>query len=287
MTQIVVVGAINEDWVARVRHRPGPGETVVTDTFSLSPGGKGANQAVAAARAGASVAMVGAVGDDDSGRRQLRALTAYGVDVRGVQKIVGVTTGAAFITVTDDGENSIVVGLGANGFLAPSMPSGVAEPAVVLAQTEVGADIVNAAGTYAAEVGARLVVNNGPVVSLTAATLALADPLVVNVHEAADILGAPADPAQIAARVRKHTAARSVVVTLGADGAGISDASGEIAVAGVKASNVVDTTGAGDTFVGALGARLAVGDDLRAAVRAAVAAGAESVSWRGARPPQD
>jgi ribokinase len=86
MTQIVVVGAINEDWVARVRHRPGAGETVVTDAFSLSPGGKGANQAVAAARAGASVAMVGAVGDDDSGRRQLQALTAYGVDVRGVQK---------------------------------------------------------------------------------------------------------------------------------------------------------------------------------------------------------
>jgi ribokinase len=287
MTRIVVVGAINEDWVARVRQRPGPGETVVTDTFSLSPGGKGANQAVAAARAGASVAMVGAVGDDDSGQRQLRALTAYGVDVRGVQKIVGVTTGAAFITVTDDGENSIVVGLGANGFLAPSLPSGVAEPAVVLAQTEVGPVVVNAAAAYAAEVGARLVVNNGPVVSLTAATLALADPIVVNVHEAADILGAPADPARIAADVRKHTSARSVVVTLGADGAAISDANGDISVPGVPASKVVDTTGAGDTFVGVLGARLAVGDDLPAAVRAAVAAGAESVSWAGARPPQD
>jgi ribokinase len=198
-----------------------------------------------------------------------------------------VTTGAAFITVTDDGENSIVVGLGANGFLAPGMPSGVTEPAVVLAQTEVGPDVVNAAGAYAAEVDARLVVNDGPVVSLAAATLALADPIVVNVHEAADILGSPADPARIAAQVRKHTSARSAVVTLGADGAAISDASGETAVAGVKAADVVDTTGAGDTFVGVLSARLAVGDDLRAAVRAAVAAGAESVSWRGARPPQD
>ncbi|WP_163509011.1 PfkB family carbohydrate kinase [Fodinicola acaciae] len=287
MTRIVVVGAINEDWVASVRHRPGPGQTVVTDRFSLSPGGKGANQAVAAARAGASVAMIGAVGDDDSGRRQLQALSAYGVDVRGVQKIIGVTTGTAFITVTGDGENSIVVGLGANGFLAPGVPSGLPDPAVVLAQTEVGPDVVNAAATYAAEVGARLVVNNGPVVPLSPATLRSADPIVVNAHEAADILGSPADPAEIAARIRKHTSARSAVVTLGADGAVFSDASGETAVAGVQASQVVDTTGAGDTFVGVLGARLAAGDGVRVAVRAAVAAAAESVSWRGARPPRD
>ncbi|MFB9314290.1 PfkB family carbohydrate kinase [Nocardioides plantarum] len=280
---VVVVGGINQDVVVRAERRPGAGETVVGDGPAVVPGGKGANTAVAAARAGASVVMCGAVGDDDAGRAQVVALAAEHVDTRGVRERVGTATGVAMIVVTPDGENSIAVGRGANATVTgPDVRRACAGAAVVLAQTEVGAEPADWA---AAACAGRFVLSLAPVLPLRAETLALADPVVLNETEAAEVVGRAADDP--AAAVLAATGARAVVVTLGARGAAWADGASSGRVAGhlVAADDVVDTTGAGDCFTGTLAARLAAGDSLELAVTVAVAAAAESVRRPGARRP--
>ncbi|WP_205472697.1 PfkB family carbohydrate kinase [Nocardioides sp. SYSU D00038] len=278
MGRVVVVGGINQDLVVRVSRRPRAGETVVGDGPVRTSGGKGANMAVAAARAGADVVLCAAVGDDDAGREQLAELRAAGVDPAHVAVRPDVATGVALITVTPDGENAIAVGAGANATLTDAeVTAACAGADVVLAQTEVGAGPVEAAARQAG----RLVLSPAPVVALSPATLAAADPLVVNEEEATELL-ADTPVADLADAVRRRTGARSVVVTLGADGAQLADGTGSRHVA-APVVEAVDTTGAGDVLAGTLAAALAAGADLDAAVRAGTAAAAECVGRVGAR----
>jgi ribokinase len=290
---VVVVGAVNVDLTAAVARRPGGGETVLATGLQRRPGGKGANQAAAAARAGAAVWLIGAVGADPDGAGQIAELDRAGVATAYVRAIEGVPTGAAFISVTPDGENSIIVAAGANSELRPedvtsALASIAAEGAIAVLQSEVPGPVIDAAAHACVQRGTRFVLNNGPVAILHAATLVAADPIVVNEHEASELCGPhPAlNRRELAREVRAATGARSVIVTLGADGALLAAAEHDAAIP-APAAHVVDTTGAGDAFVGTLATRLALGDDLGAAASKAVYAATTAVTWPGARPDSD
>ncbi|WP_061965827.1 PfkB family carbohydrate kinase [Demequina aurantiaca] len=289
--QILVVGGINQDEVARVTRHPLPGETVIASSLDTFQGGKGANQACAAATAhGAAVTvqMAGAVGDDAAGQSALAALGAAGVDTTMIARVPGVPTGRAYITVSDEGQNSIVVATGANAQVSTAKLESVSPPTLVVAQTEVGAEAINDLSGYAERVGARLVINNGPVVELSASAMAMADPLVVNEHEAAELLdqaNPPLEHLALARSLLNRYGSRSVVVTLGSAGSVVADGEGARYHAAPQAPTVVDTTGAGDTFVGALAAALALGSSIDDAIVLAAEAATASVGWAGARLP--
>ncbi|WP_436789649.1 PfkB family carbohydrate kinase [Yinghuangia sp. YIM S10712] len=286
--EVIVIGSINADLITEVRRRPAGGETVLAVGLKNRPGGKGANQAAAAARAGASTALLGAVGEDPLGAAQLHALAAAGVDVTRVSTVPGADTGMAFITVTPDGENTIVVAGGANTLLdADTVRRRLAgtSAAIAVLQTEIAAAAVDSAAAWAQDNGIRVVLNNGPCADLTAETLAVADPLIVNEHEAAELCR-PAKPSDdsLAFDVLKTTGARSVLVTLGGNGVQLATADTLASLSAVPVE-VVDTTGAGDAFVGTVAARLAKGETLETAAHTATRAAAEAVTWNGARPP--
>jgi ribokinase len=275
--RVVVVGSINADVVLRVPRRPAPGETLLAESVAEYCGGKGANQAVAAARAGAEVELIGAVGADERGRTQLRALRKAGVSTELVAVHRRTATGLAVITITPDGENSIVVAAGANALVAP-IAQCTAD--IVVAQTEISPTVVDAA----AALGARFVLNAAPVVALAPATLAAADPLVVNGLEARALLrmlGAdvPSKTGSVAEQLRAHV--RSVIVTMGGAGALVLEET--LTIVSAPPADVVDTTGAGDVLVGTLAAALADGALLVPAAEVAVAAASESVGRRGPR----
>lgn len=280
---VLVVGSVNEDIVVSVERLPGPGETLLASEFALSCGGKGANQAVAAARDGARVALVGAVGDDDAGGRQGTALDGAGVDTRWLRRLTGVPTGTAFIQVDSRGENTIVVVQGANAHV--TLPVGDVEPRVVVTQNEIPAAAQQEAVALAARTGARLVINAAPAPESPPPWYGAADPLVVNEHEAAQLATSDETGAGLLRRLRERTGARSVVMTLGERGALVDDGTEVHAIPPVVVEQVVDATGAGDTFVGVLAARLARGNDVVAAASAANRCAAKAVTWPGARPP--
>lgn len=290
--KVIVIGAVNVDFIATVDDRPLGGQTVLATDLTRRAGGKGANQAAAAARAGASTTFVGAVGDDQNGVEQIDELRLLGVDVDSVRRVSGVETGFAFITVTPDGENSIVVVSGANGDVEPADAVdaliGVQAGTVVVLQTEIDVAVIDAAAQTCAERDARVVLNDGPVARLAESTLALADPIVVNEHEARELCRGVAvtSDRDLARIVRAATGARSVVVTLGAEGVLLASQTVDAFIEAVPASEVVDTTGAGDTFVGTLAAGLARGEELATAIRVAVGAASAAVTWLGARPPR-
>ena len=280
---VLVVGSVNEDIVVSVERLPGPGETLLASEFALSCGGKGANQAVAAARDGVRVAMVGAVGDDDAGERQAAALDGAGVDTRWVRRLTGVSTGTAFIQVDSRGENTIVVVQGANAHV--TLPVGDVEPQVVVTQNEIPPAAQQEAVALAARTGARLVINAAPAPESPPPWYSAADPLVVNEHEAAQLATSDETGAGLLRRLRERTGARSVVMTLGERGALVDDGTEVHAIPPVAVEQVVDATGAGDTFVGVLAARLARGDGVVAAASVANRCAAKAVTWPGARPP--
>ena len=280
---VLVVGSVNEDIVVSVERLPGPGETLLASEFALSCGGKGANQAVAAARDGARVALVGAVGDDDAGGRQGTALDGAGVDTRWLRRLTGVPTGTAFIQVDSRGENTIVVVQGANAHV--TLPVDDVESRVVVTQNEIPAAAQQEAVALAARTGARLVINAAPAPESPPPWYGAADPLVVNEHEAAQLATSDEAGAGLLRRLRERTGARSVVMTLGERGALVDDGTEVHAIPPVVVEQVVDATGAGDTFVGVLAARLARGNDVVAAASAANRCAAKAVTWPGARPP--
>ena len=270
MARVLVVGSLNEDIRVAVDRRPGGGETLMGGDIERDFGGKGGNQAVASALSGARTAMVGAVGDDVTGAEYRRRLAAFGVDVTGVVVRAGVPTGTAIIIVDAAGENSIVVAPGANSRLtrADLGPVDALRPGdVVLLQLEVDLDVVADAARRASRAGARVVINLAPYADLPADVLALADPVVVNEHENELMVASGRRPG-------------SVLVTLGANGSQW----GEVVVPAERA-RVVDTTGAGDAYCGALAAALAAGRDRPAAMRAATTAAAQAVQRVGAQPP--
>jgi ribokinase len=295
-TVVVVVGSINEDVELLVARAPKPGETLTAERTARRPGGKGANQAVAAARAGARVRMIGRVGDDPAGTRMLENLRDEHVDTQAVAALPGVPTGTAYITVTADGENTIVLEQGANARLSPGDLAGesaaLAGAAVLLAQLEVPVDTVTAAVRAAHDAGARAVVTLAPAQAVPDALLAGLDPLLVNEHEAGFLLGGGgerggdggvAKDAEECARRLLDLGPRSVVITLGAAGAVIADATDVWRVPAGTVDEVVDTTGAGDAFAGALAAALADGGSLADGVGAGMAAAAQAVGRAGAR----
>ncbi|MFG3097181.1 ribokinase [Streptomyces sp. NPDC048202] len=281
---LLVVGSANADLVVGVERRPGAGETVLGGDLAVHPGGKGANQAVAAARLGARTALLARVGDDGHGRLLRDSLRSAGVDTSAVLT-GGAPTGVALITVDPSGDNSIVVSPGANARLTEGdvEPGVLGAASVVSAQLEIPLETV-AAVVRALPEGTRFVLNPSPPRPLPTEVLAACDPLVVNEHEARVLLDdadAGDDPADWARRLLA-LGPRSVVVTLGAKGALVCDASGVRAVPSVAVA-AVDTTGAGDAFTAALAWRLGAGEELPVAAAYAARVGAAAVTRRGAQ----
>lgn len=289
MGRVVVLGSLNADLVTAVDRHPAPGETVRGRGLRRLAGGKGANQAVAAAAAGAEVVLVGAVGDDEAGRAYLQRLRERGIGTDHLVVRPGQATGTALIVVDEAGENTIVVVPGANATVGDEALAALADLGpgdVLLVQLEVPLATVAEACRRASAAGARVVLNLAPYDELPADVVALADPVVVNEHEAALL------------RESGLTAA-SLVVTLGAAGATWGDLVLE-PPALAELGEVVDTTGAGDSFCGALAAALVLEDassrgreadvsgaGREPALRAALAAGAASVRSHGAQPEPD
>lgn len=289
--RVVVLGSLNMDLVVRAPRFPLPGETLMGTGFAAHPGGKGANQAVAAARLFAgepgAVALVGCVGADAHGR-ELRALLAReGVDVRALGEERDAPTGVASITVSEDGENQIVVAPGANAALSADRVEAAAElfvrASVVVAQLEVPDEAVEAAARLARRGSARFVLNAAPARALEPGLLGSVDVLVVNALEAALLAGrGRGDASELAGRLL-GLGPRAVVLTLGARGALWRDGEGSISSPSPHVQ-AVDTTGAGDAFVGALAHALALGQAPHEALRRACGAGALSATREGAIP---
>ncbi|MFJ5967223.1 ribokinase [Streptomyces sp. NPDC093060] len=283
---LLVVGSANADLVIGVERRPAAGETVLGGDLAVHPGGKGANQAVAAARLGARTALLARVGDDAHGRLLLDSQRAAGVDPVGVL-VGGAPTGVALITVDPSGDNSIVVSPGANARLTPAdvraAVSLLLASRVVSAQLEIPLETVVEVVRNLAE-GSRFVLNPSPPRPLPTEVLAACDPLIVNEHEARVLLGdlGVSEEPEDWARLLLATGPRSVVVTLGAEGALVADSSGVTRVPSVKV-DAVDTTGAGDAFTAALAWKLGSGSALAEAAAYAARVGAAAVTKRGAQ----
>src|SRR5512140_311755 len=289
--RVTVVGSLNTDISLAVPHLPGPGETVLSPAGAdIGAGGKGANQAVAAARLGAAVRMVGCCGDDEFGARLRAGLAAEGVDASGVRVVAGAASGVALITVDAAGENSIAVAAGANGLAGPDEGTAAfAAPCEALvASAEIPAAVLAGVLGRARGAGATCVLTLAPAgaAGLLAGGV---DWLVVNEQEAAAVLGRPVtgpEGAPAAALALAGMAGGHAVITLGAAGAvlarppgaaGGPDTPAVVAVAGFSVTSV-DSVGAGDAFVAALAVALAAGAEPAAAVRAACAVGAAATT---------
>lgn len=270
MGDVVVLGSLNADLVVPVHAHPRAGETVLGGELTRHPGGKGANQAAAALAAGASVRLLGRVGDDEVGAAYVRGLSRLGVDVSGVLTTDGRPTGHALITVDTSGENAIVVSSGANAAVSPvdvdAWQAVIASADVLLVQLELPLPSVVTAARAAFRAGVRVVINAAPVADLPGDVYEQADPVVVNEGEAVALGVAPP----------------SLCLTLGARGARWIRRGRSTEVAAPQVG-VIDTTGAGDAFAGTLAAALAAGADELEALDAAVTAGSAAVSRAGAQ----
>jgi ribokinase len=289
VADVFVVGSINQDFVLSVERRPEPGETVTEAQLSKSNGGKGANQAAAAALLGASVTLLGRVGDDGFGEPLVEALADKGVDTSLIEASPDSSTGTAFITVTPDGENAITVAPGANRSLCAEdvddASNAIGDARVLVAQMEVPPEVVLRAVEVAARQGTRALVNLAPTTEVPRELLGKLDPLVVNEHEAAFLLGERVEGVEgalSAAAGLLELGPRSAVITLGRDGAVFCAGESTDHHSAPKV-DAVDTTGAGDAFVGALAAKLAQDLSLSEAVAYAVRAGAAAVTKKGAQ----
>jgi ribokinase len=273
--RVIVVGSINIDLVVTGQKLPAPGETVIGGRFAQHHGGKGGNQAVAAARLGAPVAFIGAVGDDDFGRSARDMLAAEGIDVSQIRTLADQATGVALILVDADGENSISVASGANGAVTPEQVAGsiaVLAPGsgdVVLVGHEVPTAAVASALRAAGERGATTILNPAPASGMDAATVALAGIITPNEGE----LTTPHEAGVSAERI---------IVSLGSEGAELRTADGTVRIPALPVT-AIDSVGAGDTLNGALAASLAAGYPLEEAARRAVAAASLAVTKAGAR----
>ncbi|WP_432974055.1 ribokinase [Dactylosporangium sp. CA-233914] len=287
MTSVVVLGSANADLVVEVSRRPGGGETLTGSDLRVYPGGKGANQAAAAARAGATVRFLGCVGNDANATVLHESLSDAGVDLTGVRS-VDRATGTAMILITPDGENSIVVSPGANHSLDPDLADEMADtwqgPNVLVMNLEIPLETVHHVVPKAAAARARIILNAAPAHALNAELLTHCDPLIVNEHEARIVLreSNPDVSYPDLAKRLLEAGARSVVITLGPEGSLVADSHGVQAVPAYRVQ-VLDTTGAGDAFVGATACELANGKTLIEAVRFATAMSALSVQSMGAQ----
>ena len=287
---ILVVGSINMDMAVRCPAMPAPGETVLGDRLTTSPGGKGANQAVAAARLGGHCALVGCVGADRFGEALLANLRAEGVDCSHIRTHPSTPSGVAMILVDANGENSIVVASGANYRLTPddvfAEESLFEQAHVVLLQLELPLPTVRAALEVARRHRCRIVLDPAPAPRQVCPELFAVDVLTPNAGEAEQLTGRAAAEERGSKNVASELIARgakAAVIKLGARGSLVVSAEGHISRVGPYHVDVVDTTAAGDAFTAALGLAVARGDKLRAAARFANAAGALACTRIGAQ----
>lgn len=296
--RVIVVGAINTDLVIAAPHLPAAGETVVGEGLQTFAGGKGANAAVAASRAGANAMLIGAVGADDSGTRAVADLRADTVDTDCVAVLDDAPTGAALIVVDANGENQIVIGPGANGAVTTqqvraALTNSLSDSNIVLVSTEIPYDAIAAAVEAATTAGVPCILNPAPVIAGLAELLSLGPIVTPNAIElrelarqisaASPTTTAPQDVDDCLALVGDRTQA-AVIVTLGGEGCAVRFPDGSVRrIPAPNVAEVIDTTGAGDTFNGVLAAHLAAGDDLVAALETAVVAASMSVTVAGAR----
>jgi ribokinase len=286
--KVTVLGSLNMDISVTVPRLPAPGATVLGSAAQFTPGGKGANQAVAAARLGADVRMAGCVGDDDFGRQLLAALRAEGIDADAVRTVTSVPTGLAMIAVDEAGENLIIVAPGANHQVGPADVAKTAtnDGSILVLSAEIPAPAIEQA---LAQTPGPTILNLAPAPENAAELVATAgehlDWLVVNESEAAAVLGHPVSGLANAKKAATELTAkgpRHAVVTAGAHGAALAGPDGAHTIEGFKVT-AVDTVGAGDTFVGALAVALAASVPPPEALRAAAAAGATAVTRHGAQ----
>jgi ribokinase len=287
MTDILVIGSLNADLVVRAPRFPAPGETISGDDLAIIPGGKGANQAVAAARQGASVSMLGRVGRDSFGDFLLDNLKTNHVDTSLVQRD-DAATGTAIIVVDSKGQNSIVLSPGANGQVSPAdiTPASFLDPKLVLLQLEIPIESVIHATARAKARGVRVLLNPAPARPLPDELIAQVDFLVPNETELSLLTGMPVTDiisAESAARMLLAKGARTIIVTLGASGALIVTARMATHIPAFQV-NVVDTTAAGDAFIGGFASGLLRGFALEDAVLYGNACGALAATKFGAQP---
>ncbi len=288
MTDVLVAGAINTDLVAQVRKAPDAGETVTGSAFAVFGGGKGANQAFAAARSGAVTAMLGAVGDDDFGRQRLADLGGEGIDTTGVAVTDRAASGVALIIVDETGQNRIAYVPGATSTIDPDHAIEAlrrVRPRVVLTTLELPLAALQALYAEARVIGATIINNATPEPADGRDVAVMADILIANETEASDLLGiriGERDWLEVAQALR-GLGPRAAIVTLGESGAVVAadDIAERLPAPRVA---VVDSTGAGDAFCGAFAARLAAGREILTAARAGVVAGSLAVTKAGAQP---
>lgn len=286
--QVAVFGSLNMDFVVRVPRAPEAGETLRARAFATHPGGKGANQAVACARMGARVAMIGCVGADDIGERLRSVLAADAIDTAHV-RVAGPTSGVAVIFVDDAAENRIAIVAGANGEVgiadADAAAALLRSAAVTVLQLEVPMEAVVRAAVIAHDAGRRVLLNPAPATELPAALWPSIDTLVLNESEAGALSGDTVDDVASAMRAAVQLRDRgpaTVVLTLGGDGVVLADAGAPRHFPAMKV-NAVDTTAAGDTFIGAYAAAIVRGSSIDAAVQFAVRAAGLCVTRAGAQ----
>ena len=288
--KIVVIGSSNTDMICRVPHIPKPGETVLGGDFLTVQGGKGANQAVAAARAGGEVTFIASVGNDLFGKQAIEAYQADGIDTSCIEMIDNFPTGVALINVADSGENSIAVASGANARLTPDVidkyRDAILSAQIILIQLEIPIETVYhvARMAYAAKI--PVVLNPAPAQEIDPAIIPMISCITPNELEAIEVSGIfPPDPelvSEMAEKILKN-GAQSVIITLGSKGALYREGNQEEIVPGIPVQ-AVDTTAAGDTFNGYLAVELAKGKTLREAISLANKAAAISVTRMGAQP---
>ncbi|MGC4076039.1 MAG: ribokinase [Rubrivivax sp.] len=288
---VAVVGSLNLDIVLRVKRAPEAGQTLQADSQQQVNGGKGANQAVACARMGVPVRMIGCVGADAAGERLADGLRAEGIDTRWLRRDAQASTGTAIVIVEASGQNRIVVHPGANATLAFADDSACEQAldgcAAVVMQLETPLATARQVAEAAHRRGQRVVLNPSPALPLDDGWWPLVSLLIVNESEAAAYTGTPvadAAAAAQAARTLRERGCAEVLVTLGEHGVVVSDAHGERLHPAVPVARVVDTTGAGDTFLGAVVAELMAGRELDAAARTGLRAASLCVQTAGAQP---
>jgi len=288
--RIVVLGSSNTDMIIRLDRIPRPGETVLGGEFMTAAGGKGANQAVAAARAGGHVSLIARVGRDSLGDQAVRAFLEDNIDVSRVTRDPRLASGAALIFVARNGQNSIAVAGGANGALSPAHVKKsralIVNAKVLLMQLETPVETVAAAAQMAASKGVLVILNPAPARSLPDSLLRRVSILTPNESEAEELTGIKLGglkDAKRAAEALRRRGVKTVILTLGARGALIASESGQRLVPGFKVK-AVDSTAAGDVFNGTLAVALTEGQSLEQSVRVAHAAAAISVTRRGAQP---
>lgn len=288
MKPILIIGSSNTDMVIRVSELPRPGQTVAGDDFQVFGGGKGANQAIAARRAGAAVKFIAAIGDDDFGKSSLETFAAEGIETSSIQVVADTPSGVALIFVDNDGENCIGVASGANGCLTPeslqSQQYAFDDAEVLLMQLETPLDTVATALQMAATRGLPVILNPAPAQQLSNDFLQGLYCITPNESEAELLSGISVTDKESAAKAAeslRQKGVQNVIVTMGSQGALLRNADGTF-FQSAEEVQVVDTTGAGDTFNGVLAAMIANGNSLRSAMETAIQAATMSVQKAGA-----